>query len=105
MANLRNLKKEIDYRLEEFVFDCEMAIYFQPNKEDEVVKLMEKAVELRNALYVKANNPDEPKNASLVRKYYAAMRRDMVASFEGRPSATPTAVFFAASTKPVHRPV
>jgi len=83
MANLRNLKKEIDYRLEEFVFDCEMAIYFQPNKEDEVVKLMEKAVELRNALYVKANKPDEPKNASLVRKYYAAMRRDMVASFEG----------------------
>ena len=83
MANLRNLKKEIDYRLEEFVFDCEMAIYFQPNKEAEVVKLMEKAVELRNALYVKANNPDEPKNASLVRKYYAAMRRDMVASFEG----------------------
>ena len=83
MANLRNLKKEIDYRLEEFVFDCEMAIYFQPNKEDEVVKLMEKAVELRNALYAKANNPDEPKNASLVRKYYAAMRRDMVASFEG----------------------
>ena len=68
MANLRNLKKEIDYRLEEFVFDCEMAIYFQPNKEDEVVKLMEKAVELRNALYVKANNPDEPKNASLVRE-------------------------------------
>ena len=33
MANLRNLKKEIDYRLEEFVFDCEMAIYFQPSKE------------------------------------------------------------------------
>ena len=77
MANLRNLKKEIDYRLEEFVFDCEMAIYFQPNKEDEVVKLMEKAVELRNALYVKANNPDEPKNASLVRKHYAALRREM----------------------------
>ena len=31
MANLRILKKEIDYRLEEFVFDCEMAIYFQPS--------------------------------------------------------------------------
>lgn len=82
MANLRNLKKEIDYRLEEFVFDCEMAIYFQPNKEDAVVELMEKGVELRNALYVKVNNPDEPKNASLVRKYYSALRRDMVSSFE-----------------------
>lgn len=82
MANLRDLKKEIDYRLEEFVFDCEMAIYFQPSKEDAVVELMEKAVALRNALYVKANNPTEPHNASLVHKYYVAMRRDMVSSFE-----------------------
>ena len=32
MANLRNLKKEIDYRLEEVVFDCDMAICFQPSK-------------------------------------------------------------------------
>ena len=81
MANLRILKKEIDYRLEGFVFDCEMAIYFQPSKEEAVVELMEKAVALRNALYVQANNPAEPHNASLVRKHYAALRRDMVSSF------------------------
>ena len=81
MANLRNLKKEIDYRLEEFVFECEMAIYFQPTKEEDGVALMENAVALRNALYIKANHPTEPKNASLVKKYYAALRRDMVSSF------------------------
>ena len=81
MANLRNLKKEIDYRLEEFVFDCEMAIYFQPAREEAVVGIMEKAVALRNALYIKVNHPTEPKNASLVKKYYAALRRDMVSSF------------------------
>lgn len=81
MANLRNLKKEIDYRLEEFVFDCEMAIYFQPSREEAVVGIMENAVALRNALYIKANNPAEPHNASLVKKHYAALRRDMVSSF------------------------
>ena len=81
MANLRILKKEIDYRLEEFVFDCEMAIYFQPSHEEAVVGLMEKAVDLRNLLYFKANNPTEPKNASLVKKYYAAFRRDMISSY------------------------
>ena len=81
MANLRNLKKEIDYRLEEFVFDCEMAIYFQPMKEEDVVAIMEKAVALRNALYIKTNNPAEPHNASLVKKHNAALRRDMVSSF------------------------
>ena len=81
MANLRILKKEIDYRLEEFVFDCEMAAFVQPNKEEAIVELMQKSVELRNVLYCKANNPAEPHNASLVRKHYSALRRDMVSSF------------------------
>ena len=81
MANLRVLKKEIDYRLEEFVFDCEMAAFVQPNKEDKIVELMQKSLELRNALYYKANNPAEPKNRSLVRKHYSALRRDMVESY------------------------
>ena len=81
MANLRILKKEIDYRLEELVFDCDMAIYFQPGKEKEIFAVMQEGVELRNALYTKANNPTEPHNPSLVRKYYAAMRTEMVAEF------------------------
>ncbi|MBE6193729.1 MAG: hypothetical protein J6K33_02810 [Alistipes sp.] len=81
MANLRILKKEIDYRLEELVFDCDMAIYFQPAKDKEIFAVMQQGVELRNALYVKANNPTEPHNPSLVRKYYAALRQEILASF------------------------
>ena len=48
MANLRNLKKEIDYRLEEVVFDCDMAICFQPSKEKEIFEVMQEAVGVRN---------------------------------------------------------
>ncbi len=81
MANLRVLKKEIDYRLEELVFDCDMAIYFQPAKDKEIFTVMQEGVELRNALYTKANNPTEPHNPSLVRKYYAALRTEMVEEF------------------------
>ena len=40
MANLRFLKKEIDYRLEELVFDCDMTIYFRPDKEQEIFAIM-----------------------------------------------------------------
>ena len=83
MANLRNLKKEIDYRLEEFVFDCDMAICFQPSKEQEIFELMKAGVELRNALYTKVSNPAEPHNRSLVRKHYAALRVEMEESFGG----------------------
>ena len=81
MANLRVLKKEIDYALEEVVFDCDMAICFQPSKGEEVFALMQEAVEIRNALYVKVNNPAEPKNRSLVRKHFAALRQEMQTSF------------------------
>ena len=82
MANLRVLKKEIDYRLEEVVFDCDMAICFQPSKEQEIFAVMEEAVAVRNALFVKANNPAEPHNRSLVRKHYAALRAEMDDAFE-----------------------
>ena len=81
MANLRVLKKEIDYRLEEIVFDCDMAICYQPSKEQEIFAVMQEAVALRNDLYKKAMNPSEPHNASLVRKHYSALRREMVESY------------------------
>lgn len=82
MANLRNLKKEIDYRLEEVVFDCDMAICFQPSKENEVFAVMQEAVALRNELFVKANNPAEPHNPSLVRKHFAALRAEMLDAYD-----------------------
>lgn len=82
MANLRDLKKEIDYRLEEVVFDCDMAICFQPSKEKEIFDVMQDAVAVRNALFIKTNNPAEPHNRSLVRKHYSALRTEMVAEYE-----------------------
>jgi hypothetical protein len=58
-----------------------MAAFVQPNKEEQIVGLMQKSLELRNALYCKANNPAEPKNRSLVKKHFAALRRDMISSY------------------------
>ena len=81
MANLRVLKKQIDYCLEEVLFDCEMAICFQPSKEGAITKVIEEAVAVRNELFVKAMNPAEPHNKSLVRKHYSALRREIAASF------------------------
>lgn len=81
MANLRQLKKEIDYILEEVVFDCDMAMCFQPSKEKEIFEVMQEAVAVRNNLYVKAMNPAEPHNRSLVRKHYAALRAEMNDAF------------------------
>ena len=81
MANLRQLKKEIDYILEEVLFDCDMAMCFQPSKEKDIFEVMQEAVAVRNNLYAKAMNPAEPHNRSLVRKHYAALRAEMNDAF------------------------
>uniref|UniRef100_UPI003FD8CE92 hypothetical protein n=1 Tax=Alistipes putredinis TaxID=28117 RepID=UPI003FD8CE92 len=67
--------------MEELVFDCDMAICFQPTKEKEIFEVMQEGVALRNALFVKANNPADAHNPSLVRKHFAALRREIEASF------------------------
>ncbi len=101
MANLRRLKKDIDYVLEEVVFDCDMAIIYQPSKEQEIFQIMQQAVALRNELFEKANNPFGKKpreaadkhgklprkcgdncNSLLVKRQYAALRKEIAARFE-----------------------
>ncbi len=77
MASLRKLKRDIDYLMDEVVTDSYLSLYFRPEHKDGVVKIIQDAVELRNSLYDRANSPVEKKNRSLVRKHYAAVRRDM----------------------------
>lgn len=87
MASVKSIKKDIDYLVEEVVTDCYLALYFHPDKKDEIIKIMESAVDLRNELFSKANNPAEKHNKSLVKKHYAQLRRDMFDSVDSMFSA------------------
>jgi hypothetical protein len=71
------LKKDIDYLVDEVVTDAYLSLYFHPERKDEIVKIMEDVVTLRNSLIDKANHPVEKHNPSLVRKHYGQLRRDM----------------------------
>ena len=81
MANLRYLKKEIDYRLKRWFSTAIWQFVFSLRK-TEIFEVMQEAVAVRNDLFTKANNPAEPHNPSLVRKHYAALRVEMVGEFE-----------------------
>lgn len=83
MASVKSIKKDIDYLVEEVVTDCYLALYFHPDKKDDIVKIMEEAVDLRNELFSRANNPAEKHNKSLVKKHYAQLRRDMFSGIDG----------------------
>ncbi len=77
MASLRKLKRDIDYLMDEVVTDSYLSLYFHPDNRDAIVGVIRDAVDLRNSLYDRANHPIEKKSGSLVRKHYAAVRRDM----------------------------
>jgi predicted HAD superfamily phosphohydrolase len=71
------LKRDINYLLDEVVTDRYLSLYFHPEHKDTIVGVIRDAVELRNSLYDRANNPIEKRSPSLVRKHYSAVRRDM----------------------------
>ena len=70
MASIRGIKNEIDYLVSEVISDGYMALYFNVEKRDAIVSVIEEAVAMRNNLYEKVNNPADKQNKSLVRKHY-----------------------------------
>ncbi len=83
MASIRRIKKDIDYLASEVISDGYMALYFNgADKRADIIAVIEEAVELRNSLYERANNPVEKHNKSLVKKHYAQIRRDMMSGVD-----------------------
>ncbi len=82
MASRRYLKKEIDYLVGEVIGDAQLCLYFNdPKKRESIIGVMEEAVALRNDLFGRMRF-EEKNNASLVRKHYAAVRRDLLAKVD-----------------------
>ncbi|MBE5032960.1 hypothetical protein [Gallalistipes aquisgranensis] len=82
MASIRLIKKDIDYLVGEVISDCYLTVYFHPEKKQEIVSVMEEAVELRNSLFSQVK-PKEKHNPSLVKKHYAHMRRELMEKVDG----------------------
>lgn len=82
MASIRGIKNEIDYLVSEVISDGYMALYFNGEKRDAIVAVIEEAVALRNTLYDQVNHPADKQNKSLVHKHYAQVRRDMMSGVD-----------------------
>lgn len=83
MASLRRIKKDIEYLVNEVVYDCYIALYFNQEKKDEIFGVVEDAVALRNELIEMANHPAEKHNKSLVKKHYAFVRNELMERIDG----------------------
>jgi hypothetical protein len=79
MASVRELKKDIDYLIFEVISDCFVFSNTHPeNKSDELTVLIADAVEFRNDLIARVNNPDGKDNPKIVKSYYKTIEKDLL---------------------------
>jgi len=79
MASVRELKKDIDFLIFEVISDCFVFSNLHPeNKTDELTGLISDAVEFRNDLIARVNNPDGKDNPKIVKAYYKSVEKDLV---------------------------
>ena len=78
MASIRDLKKDIDYLIYEVISDCFVFSNVHPDvKTDELSAIVSDAVDLRNDLIARVNNPDGKDNPKIVKAYYQAVKKDL----------------------------
>lgn len=72
--NLRDIKKDIEYIIGEFIDDCTLFIALNPGKNsDEVAKIIDEAVDLYNELKDKINAKVEGNR----KVYYNGIRKEL----------------------------
>jgi hypothetical protein len=83
MASVRELKKDIDFLVFEVISDCFVYSNLHPdNKSEELTTLINDAVELRNDLIARVNNPDGKDNPKIVKAYYNSVSKDLMSGVD-----------------------
>jgi hypothetical protein len=83
MASVRELKKDIDYLIFEVISDCFVfSKIHAEDKSDELSVIISDAVEFRNDLIARVNNPDGKDNPKIVRAYYKSVSKDLLSGVD-----------------------
>ena len=77
--NLRDIKKDIEYFIGEFIDDCTLFVALNPHKNsEEVNSIIDEAVNLYNDLKDKINHPAEAKKKA----YYDGIRKELIGKLD-----------------------
>lgn len=81
MANVRTLKKDINFLTSELVTQAYMNQIFFKTSDEELVNQITQALDFRNDLIAKVNHPDGKDNPKLIKSYFSKVRKEMVEKF------------------------
>lgn len=79
MANLRELKKDINYLASEIVTQGYLKLTLMETvKEEELSPVLVEVIAMRNEFIARVNHPDGKDNKKLVKKFYQKLRKDLM---------------------------
>lgn len=77
--NLRVIKKDVDFLVDEFLSDALICLNFSDGeKKEKVTNVINEALELRQETFYKINNPDK----SRIKAHYAATSKEFLVSLD-----------------------
>ena len=80
MASIKNLKKDINYLIDEVIGTCLLHQYTRgPENQDELESLINEMVEFREELINKINNPDIKDDKKKLKNYYRSLFDELLA--------------------------
>jgi hypothetical protein len=83
MGSIRKLKKEIDSEVYEVISDCLTYSEVHPDKKpDDISGIISDAVNFRNDLMHRVNNPDPSGDPKGVKVHYQLIKRDLSAGID-----------------------
>jgi hypothetical protein len=83
MASIKQLKKDVDNQIFEIISDCLLFMGLHPdNKTEEVSAIIEDAVELRNDLFARINDPELMHDHKAYKKHLVSVTTDLATGGE-----------------------
>jgi hypothetical protein len=83
MASIRNIKKDIDYLVNEVISDCYTYLFLHNKKnQEQVVGIIEGIVNSRNDLITRVNNPEKDSDRKQLKKHYKEIYNDLFTNID-----------------------
>jgi len=83
MASIKNLKKDLNYLIDEVIGTCMIHQYTQQDKQEELDQIITEMIEYRESLITRINNPEVNENGQSLRNYYRALFDELLEKVNG----------------------
>ena len=73
MASIKNLKKDLNYLIDEVIGTCMIHQYTQKDKHEELDQIINEMIDFRENMIFRINNPEVNGNGQSLRNYYRSL--------------------------------